>query len=729
MRATSTSSSRTPATRRPAATRCFSGALLDALSSEGIAPKAKNAERVYEIGPEAVSRSVSLRLSRLPVEATSLAQAVAVLGDDVRLTDAATLAGIDPELAAHTATTLARNGLLRVERHLAFVHPVVRASVYAELNGAERERKHAAAAALLAEANAPTEQIAAHLLLTRPGSVELGISTLRHAADRALAKGDPDAAASYLRRAAEEPLEDPERADLLYRLGLAERLVDSPLAARHLREAHALTTDTIGRARIALDLGRTLLYSLQVDEAVQVLEAAITSVGETDLDLCRRLEAGLLTVTLIFPPLYPLARKQIERVQKLPLGDDLGSRQLLGLVAFNAARTLGDRTTCVEYAERAVAGGALFSQDNAAFAFSTVTLTVADSWESARGIFDDAFADARIRGSISAFAVASIFRGYLHVFTGDLTEAEADLQNAVDASRQHGLASGMPYALAFLADAQMQRGRPRGGDRDACAGRRAARARARARLRLRRPRPAALPPGPLPRRARRVREGTAGLRGGRGDEPRGRRVALAVGARAPPARRDRGGEAARGGRGRARSPLGCAARAGQVTSGRRDDRRRGERARAAGRVGRPAARLGGDPRACAGSPRARLGAQARKPPHRRARVPEAGPRARPPRRVERRSRARAQDELMATGARPRRVALSGLDALTPSERRVAGMAAKELTNRDIAQALFVTPKTVEVHLSSVYRKLGIASRAQLADALGSSRRQARSALG
>ena len=81
---------------------------------------------------------------------------------------------------------------------------------------------------------------------------------------------------------------------------------------------------------------------------------------------------------------------------------------------------------------------------------------------------------------------------------------------------------------------------------------------------------------------------------------------------------------------------------------------------------------------------------------------------------------RAQEELMATGARPRRVALSGLEALTPSERRVAGMAAKELTNRDIAQALFVTPKTVEVHLSSVYRKLGIASRAQLADALGAS---------
>ena len=79
---------------------------------------------------------------------------------------------------------------------------------------------------------------------------------------------------------------------------------------------------------------------------------------------------------------------------------------------------------------------------------------------------------------------------------------------------------------------------------------------------------------------------------------------------------------------------------------------------------------------------------------------------------------RAQTELAATGARPRRLMLSGLESLTPSERRVAEMAAENMTNKDIAQALFVTPKTVEVHLSSVYRKLEISSRAQLPEALG-----------
>jgi DNA-binding CsgD family transcriptional regulator len=61
--------------------------------------------------------------------------------------------------------------------------------------------------------------------------------------------------------------------------------------------------------------------------------------------------------------------------------------------------------------------------------------------------------------------------------------------------------------------------------------------------------------------------------------------------------------------------------------------------------------------------------------------------------------------------------LTGLAALTPSERRVAEMAADNMTNKDIAQALFVTPKTVEVHLSSVYRKLEISSRAQLPEVL------------
>jgi DNA-binding NarL/FixJ family response regulator len=77
----------------------------------------------------------------------------------------------------------------------------------------------------------------------------------------------------------------------------------------------------------------------------------------------------------------------------------------------------------------------------------------------------------------------------------------------------------------------------------------------------------------------------------------------------------------------------------------------------------------------------------------------------------------ARAELHATGARPRRTALGGVASLTPSERRVADMAAAGQSNRDIAQTLYVTLKTVEVHLSNAYRKLDIRSRHELAGAL------------
>jgi DNA-binding CsgD family transcriptional regulator len=80
---------------------------------------------------------------------------------------------------------------------------------------------------------------------------------------------------------------------------------------------------------------------------------------------------------------------------------------------------------------------------------------------------------------------------------------------------------------------------------------------------------------------------------------------------------------------------------------------------------------------------------------------------------------RARAELAAIGVRPRTVERSGADSLTPSERRVAELAAAGVTNREIAQALFVTEKTVETHLGRAFRKLDVTSRRQLPDVLAS----------
>jgi ATP/maltotriose-dependent transcriptional regulator MalT len=75
--------------------------------------------------------------------------------------------------------------------------------------------------------------------------------------------------------------------------------------------------------------------------------------------------------------------------------------------------------------------------------------------------------------------------------------------------------------------------------------------------------------------------------------------------------------------------------------------------------------------------------------------------------------AEVRQELLAVGARPRRAALTGPDALTSTERRVAALAADGLSNRQIAEHLFVTQATVETHLRHAFRKLGITTRTDL----------------
>jgi DNA-binding CsgD family transcriptional regulator len=84
---------------------------------------------------------------------------------------------------------------------------------------------------------------------------------------------------------------------------------------------------------------------------------------------------------------------------------------------------------------------------------------------------------------------------------------------------------------------------------------------------------------------------------------------------------------------------------------------------------------------------------------------------------------RARRELIDAGARPHRPAHLGRDVLTPSELRVAQMAAEGATNKEIAQGLFVSLRTVETHLTHAYAKLGIAARGELVGALAANSAQ------
>ncbi len=690
--------------------------LVGALESEGVSPTAEQAAQVREIGPQGVVRSVRARLSQLPPEATSLARAVAILGDDVELHHAAAVAELDRESALEAAAMLGRVDILRAELPLGFVHPVVRAAVYSGLPPAERERGHARAATILAETTAPVEQVASQFLLVSPSADARVVATLREAASRSLAHGAAETSVAYLRRALEEPPGADQRADVLHELGSAERLTLAAGGADHLREALALMEDPRRRGEAALELGRMLFWSGgRGGEAVEVFEHAIAELGDADPDLRQRLEAGLLTIALEEPALYARIANRLERLRAEPLDETLGGRILLAALAYHDARAGASLASCVARAERALSGGAVYGHEaGMGWCHVGFVLVNADRFDAACRVYDTALADARDRGSVFAFALACLLRGGAAYLRGSLADAEADLRLAIEACESNRLAAGLPTPFAYLADTLMERGELVGA----------------ADVLARVASEAGLPDTVhlvtfRASRARlwilqgRTREGLAELLAlGRRYEAIGGRnpaffswrsqAALALLELGEPddARRLAAEEVEQARQWGAPRALGHAlCTAGLVEEGEaglallreavevlEDSPALLERARVLTELG--AALRRGNRRADAREP-LRRGLEL-------AHTCGAKPLAE-----------RAHAELLATGARPRRLVLTGLDSLTPSERRVAAMAADGMTNREIAQALFVTPRTVEVHLSNAYRKLGISSRSQL----------------
>jgi class 3 adenylate cyclase/tetratricopeptide (TPR) repeat protein len=437
----------------------FVRALLDALASEKVPPRAEYAEAVMEIGPQAVSRAVELRLARLPSEAAALARAAAVLGEDSELAVVAALAELDQDVAAHAATALARSTILRFAGTLGFVHPVVRAALYAELTQPERAREHLRAARVLSEHRAPAERVAAQLLLAPPSGDHFAIDALTEAADASLRRGDPRGAARYLRRALDEsPDERTVQCELYMRLGRAERLLSSPGAAEPLRRAYELAETPDQRAQIARELGTALFYGQHVEEAIAVFQEAIAELDEEHVELRRLLEGALLSVTSIFPPLYPIAQLQKERIAALGLGDDIGSRMINSILSYDDARRLAPYEQAVERAEQALAAGPLHSEDNAAYIFAVYTFALVDRFADAEAVWHQAWVDAQARGSISGYALVSTFRAFVELHTGRLDEALTDASNGLQACQEYGFVTGIPYAVAHIADAALELG-------------------------------------------------------------------------------------------------------------------------------------------------------------------------------------------------------------------------------------------------------------------------------
>lgn len=693
--------------------------LVRALSTRSIAPSAAHAAVVREIAPDRVGRTIRARLDGLSPQARAVARSLAILDDDTEHGLVAELAGIDAATALTAADELRAAAIVDPGESLRFIHPLVRTALYADVPAGERTAAHLSAADLLRRRGAAPERMAGHLLVTDAHGSRETVETLLHAALHALADGAPHATIAYLQRALREPPPADLRADVLQALIVAGIRAADPslhetIEAQVLAELEANPRLLSRWARL---LAVWLALGGRVGQAIPLLERAIAVARrEGAVDRAFRLEAQLSSFARLAPAEV--------RVRFAQYRDDIepDSANERVAAAFDSAWCLveGDAAQGVAFARRALRDGRLFAEQPELLApgWAMMALLTADAFDDAKLAAEQAVQVARERGAASELAAASWMRGIIAANLGDLAAAEADHRQALHIARLGGIQAATPMFAGSLATVLIDRGaipeaaleleRVRETDRPVVwflvpGIYRGLLLLAQGRLReaaerlldvQRRMDDAGIDGMPLPQPRVWAARALAGL----GDRARARKLAEE--------------ELAHAERWGAPSPIARVYRALALANGGAAGIELHEQAvalletsPAALQRAQALAELGGALR------RARRRTQAREP------LREALTLAR---RCGAAGLARhVHGELEATGERVRRYLPAGVESLTASERRVAELAAEGMTNREIAQTLFLTVKTIETHLSAVYDKLAIRSRRLLPAALRS----------
>ncbi|HSI79194.1 MAG TPA: AAA family ATPase [Solirubrobacterales bacterium] len=688
-----------------------------AVASEGIEVDERGADRIAELVPATVTHWALRRLAALPEASRSVARSLAVL-EEAPLAVAAADAGLSVAEAAAAVDDLTAAGLVEGDP-LRLTHPLVRAALYEQIPPANRGIAHRGAAEALRDCGSSPARIASHLMRSQPGGERWAVDSLRAAAGAAMGRGDPAAAVPMLRRAVSELGSDPDE-QLLLELGLAEAaLGDGGEAIAHLRVAAGSDL-----AAIRLGARAGLAHAHYVQGAFREAFAAGREVlAEIPPGAGGRLEAELLMSFLMAGRAIPELVPELPRWLEPP---------------------------------RTAAGGEMTAAELVRLQTSALDAFL-------RGRRDDARASVRrvvdaLGSEVPLAEVPSLLpggAGFVLAGTGDHARAAAVYERALE----HALTRGSPVETAEVLEARVSARWWRGDVRGCLADVEAIHA-----LVGREPDPAKLPmrmcqatmllelgdEAGAEQALTYPPELEAGLPGTWGwlALPYGR-AAIAV------ARRDWRralGEAQEAGRRleeiEARSPefLPWRTYAARAAAGLGDERSAIELAQTElelaeaigspratgvalstlGVIERSADRLADaasilDPagsRLAAAAARLALGSLLRRERRQRdARAPlrEALDIARIAGSTVLAERARA--ELLAAGGRPRRERTTGLESLTPRERQIAELAARGIGNPEIAERLFVTRKTVESHLRSVFRKLGVRRRAELAAAL------------
>jgi len=690
--------------------------VVNRLRADSLLPVADRVGSLDELGRGVVAHSV---LGRLPESVHAVARAVAVLGGE-NVEMIAALAGTQTGTVLAAVETMRANDVLLGDG-LDYAHDLIRRAVLRATPDGEQLALRERAARLLNDTGRPAEEVAVQLMLLPTDPDPWMVDVLRVAAVSAEQRGAPAAAAQYLSRALQHDQDD---VVLLVASARALAQTDPETALEHLERVLALVSDPRTRGPLVVQYALTSLgaqNSVRAFELVgEVLDAIEREIGQDPAPADRTLRTLVESVYLISgldekSTVGAVGRRF--RDYAPPRGDGPEERQLLAMLSSLGALQGAPAATVIAQATRA-----LRIDDVTAGGWevlgSSLSLYLADEIDPALTALTSLIDHVQRRGEAWTCILCASTRAQVYLWAGNVREALSDAQFALDIMLQESWTPRMVVPQVALASALIRRGeaaraegllelvtRPR-LDQFTLEYNSYVMARARARAAL------GDPDGALTHLRR------------CGDS-------LAEAGIANPVLAPWWFDAAV-----ILAELGRRHEGLEILERTEEDVRRWGTPRARGMATMARGALTpGDAgielltdaaQTLAESPGRLENAGAEYLLGRRlhARGDDEGARKRLRQSIDLAvlCRDRLQLDLslpalIEAGGRLRRGTASPTDALSGSERRVADQAVAGATNREIAESLFLTQRTVEFHLTSVYRKLGIRGRQELAEVM------------